>query len=570
MRKRKQLTNLLSNSMGEYNKQIDPDETFLDSRNLPSFDLSQMEGRLEKPIRKSTSYIMGVIFILVAAIFLFRVGYLQIERGAEYAALGEGNRLSHTEIIANRGIVFDVTGMEVVWNVPGETRDFASRAYMTSSSTSHILGYVSYPKTDSSGIYYETEYIGNDGVERMYDSVLNGENGTRVVETDALMSLVSANVLKRPINGSDVTLTIDSEMQRTMYTLIENLAADKGFESGAGVIMDIENGELLTMTSYPGFDPNIIAEGDDTDRITAYFTDPHKPLLNRAIAGLYTPGSIVKPFMALAALSEGVISPDKLIESTGSIRLQNPYNPELYSVFVDWKAHGWIDMRDAIAVSSNVYFYSIGGGFEGQKGLGIERIEKYMRSFGVGVATGIDLPGEVQGTIPTPEWKERVFDGEQWRIGDTYNTSIGQYGFQVTPLQMARSIGMIASKGVLVTPHVVKQSEVEKITSTIDTAHFNVIHEGMREGVLRGSAAGLNTPGIELAAKTGTAQVGISKSLHNSWIVGFFPYDEPKYSFAVVMERGPSKNVIGALFVMRQFVDWMKENRPEMVGMDES
>ena len=154
----------------------------------------------------------------------------------------------------------------------------------------------------------------------------------------------------------------------------------------------------------------------------------------------------------MGALTEGVIDPYKKILSTGSISIPNPYFPDQKTVFKDWKAHGWTDMREAIAVSSDVYFYEIGGGFESQKGLGIVNIEKYAQLFGIGQKTGIDLPDEKGGIIPGPEWKIKNFKGEPWRIGDTYNTVIGQYGFQVTPLEMVRAISAIANYGTLVTP----------------------------------------------------------------------------------------------------------------------
>lgn len=272
--------------------------------------------------------------------------------------------------------------------------------------------------------------------------------------------------------------------------------------------------------------------------------------------------------IAISALNEGIITPEKQILSTGSISIQNPYYPELKSIFRDWNAHGWVDMRRAIAVSSDVYFYAVGGGFEGQKGLGIANIEKYSRLFGLGGTTGIDLTDEKSGTIPSPEWKAKVFKDEPWRLGDTYHTSIGQYGFQVTVVQAARVAASIANGGTLVTPHVIRDSEKKfsKSMIPIPIEYFKVAGEGMRQAVSSGSVVGLNVPYVTVAGKTGTAEIDSAKKYVNSWVVGFFPYEKPRYAFAVVMEHGPYVNTLGGVYVMRQMLDWMHLNTPEYVG----
>jgi penicillin-binding protein 2 len=295
-------------------------------------------------------------------------------------------------------------------------------------------------------------------------------------------------------------------------------------------------------------------------------TDKRKVFLDRDISGLYTPGSIVKPFFALGALTEGVIDPYKEILSTGSISIPNPYFPDQETIFKDWRVNGWTNMMEAIAVSSDVYFYEIGGGFENQKGLGIANIKKYSQFFGFEDKTGIDLPDEKRGVIPSPEWKIANFKGDPWRIGDTYHTAIGQYGFQVTPMEMVRAIGAIANNGKLLTPHLVLNDvEKENQISIIDLKkeYFDVVHKGMREAVTYGTALALNVPYVEVAAKTGTAQLGVAKNKVNSWVIGFFPYENPKYAFAIMMEAGPSANSTGASSIMRQLLDWMSINTPE-------
>ena len=303
--------------------------------------------------------------------------------------------------------------------------------------------------------------------------------------------------------------------------------------------------------------------------MSAVLTDPRAPLLNRVLSGLYTPGSLVKPFVATIALENHVITPEKQILSTGSISVPNPYNPSKPSVFKDWKAHGWVDMRHALAVSSDVYFYEVGGGFQDQPGLGIAAIERGLRSFGIGELTGIALPGEVPGTIPNPEWKAENFDGERWLLGDTYITSIGQYGFQMTLLQLLRGVSSIASGGNLVTP----QIEAGKTGTTkrvpVDDASLSVVRDGMRLAVTEGTAQALSVYGIKVSGKTGTAEIGARKEFTNSLVIGFFPSDHPKYAFAVVMERGKAGTLQGAPSVMHSVLEWIVAYRSVMAKDDQ-
>jgi len=198
--------------------------------------------------------------------------------------------------------------------------------------------------------------------------------------------------------------------------------------------------------------------------------------------------------------------------------------------------------------------------------MGIVNIEKYAKLFGIGEKTGIDLPDEKGGVIPSPLWKIKNFNGEPWRIGDTYHTAIGQYGFQITPMEMTRAISAIANYGSLITPHyILGDIEKEKNISKIDfeKEYFDVVHEGMRQSVLVGTSSLLNVSYVQVAAKTGTAQLGVNKNKVNSWIIGFFPYENPQYAFSIMMEAGPSSNSVGASSIMRRLLDWMSVNTPE-------
>ncbi|MDZ4226328.1 MAG: penicillin-binding transpeptidase domain-containing protein, partial [Patescibacteria group bacterium] len=331
---------------------------------------------------------------------------------------------------------------------------------------------------------------------------------------------------------------------------------------GAGIIMDVKTGELLALTSYPEYSSEALSRGRE-EPLQAFLADLREPFLNRAISGLYAPGSIVKPMVAVAALAEGVIDEFKEILSTGSISIPNPYFPDKPSVFKDWKAHGYTDMRHAIAVSSDVYFYTVGGGYKDQLGLGIERIDEYFKKFGLGAAAGLAGFDEPLGTIPTPEWKEATFDGDPWRLGDTYNTAIGQYGVQVTPLQMARVVATIANRGKLLTPSLIASSTPEFISLNVPAHAFEVVEEGMRLAVEGGTASAVNMPFVEVAGKTGTAQVGAQNQFMNSWVIGFFPYENPHYAFAVVLERAPAGTAVGSPAAMNAFFWWLQANAPE-------
>jgi penicillin-binding protein 2 len=331
--------------------------------------------------------------------------------------------------------------------------------------------------------------------------------------------------------------------------------------------MDIRTGEVLAMASYPEFDPEAMSDGEDDDAIQEWLTSERRPFLNRFSQGVFTPGSIVKPFFALAALTEGTVTPNTTVYSDGAMEVPNPYNPDNPSIFTDWKAHGTVDMRGAIAVSSNIYFYTIGGGAGGQEGLGISRLEDYARRFGFGEPLeDLALRGP-EGTVPSPGWKEENFDGDPWRLGDTYFTSIGQYGFQASPAQALRAVSAIATGGFLVEPTLAKRAEgdvsgFQKIEGVEDSS-YQVIREGMRQGVLDGTARALNMPDVAIAAKTGTAEVGTVKAKVNSWVIGFWPYEEPRYAFVTLLERGDRANLFGASPGTRVFFEWLAVNAPE-------
>lgn len=543
------------------------EEILLDSSNLPSFNVGRMEGRIELPLSFKSMYAVGILFTLVALIFFGQLVKLQIIEGAELTRKGEQNRLEQALIIAERGPIYDRRDELIAWNEVDATGeyDFPVRAYSDSRGIGQLIGYVSYPQKDRAGFYFRTEYLGRNGVEQAFNTLLQGENGKQLVEVNALGEVLSQSVVSGQKPGKELYLSVDVGLSQAMYDLIATTSEANGFRSGAGAIMDVETGEIIAMTSFPSYDPEVLADGDDAELIQSYNDDERYPYLNKVVSGLYTPGSIVKPFVAYGALAEGIISPEKVIVSKGQILIPNPYDPENPAIFRDWRnSLGAMTIRDAIAYSSNVFMMAIGGGHEDQKGLGITKLAGYYRKFGIGSTTGISLMGEEEGTIPDPAWKKKVFDDE-WRLGDTYLTAIGQYAMQATPLQMLRGYASLANGGYLVTPHVVKGESGARVDLKLNQDALALVRDGMRRAVVQegGTGRALERKDVAIGAKSGTAELGASKAMVNSWIAGFFPNEKPKYAFILMMEYGPRANTVGASRVMGKVFDWMALNRPE-------
>lgn len=549
---------------------VELDEILLDASNIPEFNQGRLEGKRELPIAHKNIKIIGLFFAIIILIFFSKIYELQVVKGEEYKNIAENNSVDEAVIIAVRGVIFDRNGELIAWNEVDDTNtyDFPIRAYTDRLGLGQVIGYVSYPKKDNRGFYFRTEYIGRNGVELAYNSRLSGVNGSKIVVGDALGGVLSEHAIASGKEGEALTLSIDAELSEAMYQIIATSSAQAGFRSGAGAIMDIHTGELIAMTSFPSYDPEVMSDGGPKEKIDTYNQDDRLPFLNKVISGAYTPGSIVKPFVAYGALAEKTIDPNKTIVSNGEIVVPNPYNPDKPSHFNDWRAHGAMTMREAIAFSSNVYFYIIGGGFGDQKGLGITKMAEYFRLFGLGSTTGINIAQEQVGVVPDPAWKKATFD-DDWRLGDTYFSAIGQFGFLTTPIQMLRAYGALANGGKLVTPHVLKgeQGAIKEIN--LDPEYLKIIHEGMRKTVNfpGGTARALERDDVAVAAKSGTAEVGAGNAYVNSWAAGFFPYENPRYAFILMMDKAPRSNALGATKIMGGVVEWMSQHRPEYLGI---
>lgn len=544
--------------------EIAPDEIFLDSSNAPEFDRSRFEGRLEKPLPSSVFRALGGTLAFLMLVLVVRTWNLQITNGASFAASSAHNALEVRTLFAPRGVIIDSNGVVVAENV--EKGDGSVKRSYPEPSLGHVIGYVSYPKKDAKGNYYDTKQTGLAGLEAKYDAFLEGKNGKLLTETDVLGRVRSEGTIVRAEAGKTLQLSIDANLQKLFERAIRDIAHEKHFIAAAGVVMDVQTGAVRALVSYPSYDPNVMASGGPSSVINSYNTDPGRPFLDHAVQGVYAPGSIVKPLVASGALSDGIITPSTIIDDPGFLSLPDPYHPGKNFIFKGWKPLGPVDVKSAIAWSSDIFFYTVGGGFGGMKGLGIDRLAYWYEQFGLGSPTGIDVPGEASGLIPNPAWKKKTFN-EPWYLGDTYFTAIGQYSVQVTPLQMARAIAAVANGGNLFMPTLLAGQTPTSIAVPAAASALKVVREGMRQTVTSALAVALNLPYVAVAAKTGTAQTGTRNQYDNSWVVGFFPYENPQYAFAVALERGPAGTGSQAVNAMRDLFEALHaENSPYVGG----
>jgi penicillin-binding protein 2 len=449
----------------------------------------------------------------------------------------------------------DLPGVRVVVN--------ARRDYPFGPLVSNILGYVyridpdEYAKLKNAG-YQPDDRLGKTGVELTYESLLRGVPGEKVVETDASGREVRT-IDERPAQpGANVTLSIDLDLQRKVTEILQ--AGMGKSANAAAVVVDVRTGEVLALVSLPSYDNNVFTNPKDSSAIEQLLNDPGKPLVDHAIAEMYPPGSTFKQVTALAALQEGIANANTQITSLGSIQVKNQYDPKIVYTFKDWAALGTLNFYRGVAMSSDVYFYYLAGGYtdpntgrEVFQGLGATRLAAWARKFGLGSATGIDLPGESEGNIPDPDWKQATF-GEPWTIGDTYNMGIGQGYVTATPIQMAMVTAAVANGGDVLVPHVVHQvtsadgkvivPPTRKVKSNlnVDPRNIAVLREGMREAVDGGTAATAAIKGVQVAGKTGTAEFGERHADgtydEHGWFTGFGPFDNPEIAVAVFLDRG--------------------------------
>lgn len=464
------------------------------------------------------------------------------------------DNLSHDEaLIAEKKIV----------GVPGATvAKKSSREYAIMPGLAHILGYtgiISPDEIKDNPGYYLSDRVGKTGVESEYEKYLKGKHGVEQIEVNSKGSIIRVLVKdgsREPVSGDEVSLYLDRGLQQKTADALKNgiiqakiLTGDDKINSGAAVVMDVNTGGILSMVSLPDYDNNLFSTNISNADYQKLISDESKPMFNRITQGVYPPGSIIKIVMATAGLVEKTITPSTSFDTPLEIKIGE-------WVFPDWKDHGMTNVERAIAESNNIFFYSIGGGFDKIKGIGIEKINKWWKQFGLGGPTGIDLPSEASGLLPNPEWKEKVRK-EPWYIGDTYHVSVGQGDLLVTPLQMLRATATIANGGKLLSPQLVqkikdgKGNVIKEYGPRVEKENFvspdiiKTVQKGMRMTVTEGSARNLNDLPVSVAGKTGTAQFLNNQKTH-AWFECYAPYENPEIAVIVLIEGGGGGHEISA------------------------
>ncbi len=451
--------------------------------------------------------------------------------------------LSHEELVKIQTNQKDLTNFRV--------ESSAGRNYSNSSAFAHILGYIGKINRDelreNPEKYTIHDYVGKMGIEKFYEKYLS-RAGEKIQQTkDVSGNIIEEVMLEEAEKGKNTVLTIDARLQEISFRQTQKKLEEIDAVKASVVAMNPNNGEILAMVSSPSFDSNLFRQSANQSELINLFQNKDAVFLTRSISATYPTGSVIKPLLGAAALEEGIITPEKQIHSPGYISIPNRWNPSQPTIFRDFQAHGWRNMEEAIAVSSNVYFYAIGGGYQDQEGLGANRIKEYLNLFGWGERTEIDLPGEARGVIPTPEWKREKIN-DSWRIGDTYNLSIGQGYLEATPIQVANSFSSLVNGNTLYKPRLLKkviddsgntvyQKEPEVIRENfISNSNLKVIKEGMRQATTIGTARSLQVLPVTSGAKTGTAQTS-RPGINNNWVTVFAPYDNPEIVITVIIEE---------------------------------
>ncbi len=414
------------------------------------------------------------------------------------------------------------------------------RNYLETGSLSHVLGYVGDITKDELKLMYNQGYksgdvIGKAGIEKQYDMSLRGRDGRefRTVDVKGKNIESEQGIIDPPVMGSNIVLTIDDTIQKLAEKAL-------GSRMGSAIVIRPATGEILAMVSYPWYNPNSFSGAGAGDEYARLLADKNNPLLNRAVQSSYPPASTFKAILTTGIIEEKAFPQDKKVLCPGDMS----YGDRVFNCWTKRPGHGWLDLKGGLENSCDVYYWTVGRDF-----LGIERIVSYAKDFGFGKATGIDLPGELEGFVPTPQWKERRFH-EKWLGGDTMNLSIGQGDLLVTPLQLADMMAMIVNDGVIYQPHVLKDirdpstgAVVQSVPpkeiarSRISRETFETVREDLRGVITEGTAKfPVNTKAVQVAGKTGTAEVGLKDHWH-SWFAAFGPYDaaDPKDKVVVVV-----------------------------------
>jgi penicillin-binding protein 2 len=559
-------------------------------RNVPSFRITVVPAYLPDDEEQAKE-------VLVRLAVLLGVPYTTADREGEgdETVLGIHEMIEEVPYVAPyRPIVIErnverekaLLVAQEASTLPGVSVEVESvRDYPYGTVLSQILGYLLPIPEEAEQMYREegydpaTDRIGTAGIEATYEDYLRGQKGEQIVEEDVLGRVLRV-VEERaaPVPGDNVTLTIDLGLQQAVDEALRLGLEQAGSPRGVVIAMNPQTGEILAMASRPTYDNNIFVKGV-SQRDWERWQDDHRPLINHAISDAVPPGSVFKIVMAPAALQEGVLTARTQLSCPGRIVVPNKYypnDPGQAQPFYCWNeaGHGSLDVVGGIAHSCDVFFYKTGGGFEETDfdGLGVERIATYARLFGMGVPSGVELPAESGGLVPTSDWKRHTY-GESWSTGDTYNLSIGQGFLEVTPLQMLNAVNVVANGGTLYRPQVVHhvtntegdttqpfEADIVR-TLPVSEEYLALVREGMEGAVAYGTAALRGQiDGLRIGGKTGTAQfcddimcgVGFEQPEH-AWFAAFAPIEEPEISVIVFLYNG-GEGSVAAVPVAREML----------------
>jgi penicillin-binding protein 2 len=568
----------------------------------------------DKP-RTFRLFLLVVLLILFPCILLFKLVSLQLVHGAYYRVLSDSNRTRTYVIHAPRGVIFDRNGEPLVYNIPGfrevkngkatlisreKAIDLLSRGknqleidslrnYPLKNSAAHVVGYVGQITKEELGMpeysnYNSTDSIGKTGIEHYYEHVLRGIDGKQLTEVDAMGKNLRVLGQSDPIPGKDITLTIDNDLQQTADSA---LPPDKK----GSVVVSTPDGEILALVSHPSFDPNLftmdqtyVATDSAYQSVSAVLLDSNnQPLLNRAIAGTYPPGSTFKLITAVAGLADNTIDEKYTVDDTGIIHV-GTFSFANWFYLENGKTDGIVNVVKAIARSNDIFFYKLA------EKVGVDKVSAIAAKFGVGSVLGIDLHGEQKGILPTKTWKQSVLH-EPWYLGDTYHYGIGQGYLLTTPLQVNMWTAALANNGVLPMPHLLKAAKREaKTIEIIDEKNIALIRQGMIESCSPGGVAwplfkfkvqneklqvdgknildvkvGSESAGLKelqkykeitVACKTGTAQHGDETTEPHAWITLFAPAYDPQIVVTVLVESGGQGSTVAAPVAKKVLEEW--------------
>jgi penicillin-binding protein 2 len=445
------------------------------------------------------------------------------------------------------------------------------RCYAEGPLAAHLLGYVGRISREALQDYTEQGYepddlVGMTGIELTQEDVLRGVKGQKHIEVDAFEREVAVIASKPPLQGHNVVLTIDTELQQVVEDALRKGMREADSAVGVAVVMDPRTGEVLAMVSLPSYDNNLFSGGISYEAYDVLSSDKRRPLVNHAISGQYPPGSTYKIVTAAAALEEQVIDLSTRFTCEGRLWLPNkhyPDDPEKAQEFFCWyePGHGPLNVVGALLQSCDIFFYQVAGGYGDFQGLGVERLAAYAAMFGFGEPSGIELSGEAAGLLPSDRWKRQNY-GENWFTGDTYNAAIGQGFVLATPLQVLNATNAIANGGTLYHPQLVYQItdaegnviqpfEAKPIGELeVEERHLETVREGMRRAVTQGTAWLIRLPGLAVAGKTGTAEYPAIDEEGNlildeegnlpthAWFTAYAPYEDPEIALVVFLEGG--------------------------------